>query len=486
MKKLYGIAYAIALTSTLFFTSCNNELPLEKSDASGKNESLEDANESAKLQFSKALAGALNETEVRSFLKENSLKKYDGDYDILYSMVRDVALPSGRTFGQILKKYDQSNQADSWIENAPLLTIFVPDITHFSAEKWDVASDVPNVVTASDKAKVNVGKYQAFENDGKQYEIDYKIAPDIPVIVVKDNERIISKSKSPQARLKEETFIEQKSSKVIFENNSHNYYFIGDSDPKVSDKNARQALQNDVAWDVRTSYGLESQRDWVYYWLTPTNQSEPQAGVLLPQYYEYLRGFKVNGFDAMKIISQDFTEGNFEFHVNFSLIYREGNMQTDLKVVPCNLSDLMSVTSSGTVYKEFNPNLELLPWDMERYGDEWTFTVLEYNPSTTTTTTISAQSTFGWNFEIGFPIKKIGIKFGLNGSTQKSNSQVVQVTTASTQLGTCRFRWADPIITGTWGNTSTSNWGYNTLSHSTGLVELSIEPVAKWPAPVRD
>ena len=57
MKKLYGVAYAIALTSTLFFTSCNNELPLEKSGETGKNESIEDASESAKLQFSKALAG---------------------------------------------------------------------------------------------------------------------------------------------------------------------------------------------------------------------------------------------------------------------------------------------------------------------------------------------------------------------------------------------------------------------------------------------
>lgn len=486
MKRIYLVRYTLAILSVLFFASCDRDLQPDQ-NAGARDEAFDlGNNETVKIEFSKALAQALNEVEIRVFLKENSLKQYDGDYDVLYSMVKDVVLPSGRTFGQVVEKYDQSQRFKNWVEGAPLLTIFVPNMTQFSAEKWDITSDIPDVVVASDERKKTVGKYQVFRNDGGQYEIDYKSKPTTPVVVVKDNERIISKSKSANARLHEETSIEKVSTKVIFENGIHTYYFIGDSNPKEFLKNARQALQNDVAWDVRTSYGLQSQRDWVYYWLTPTNQSEPQAGVLLPQYSEYIRGFKVNGNNAMKIISQDFTEGNFEFHVNLSFIYREGNMQTDLKVIPCTIDDLISVTPNGTIYKEFNPNLELMPWNMERYGDEWKFTVSEYNPSTTTTTTISAQSNFGWNFSLNFPFKKIGINLGASGSTQKTNSQVIQKTIASTELGSCRFIWSDPIITGTWGNTSTSNWGYNTLSHSTGTVELSIEPVAKWPAPVRD
>jgi hypothetical protein len=88
---------------SLFVFSCEKKVDLEP-DAASTTSSLRDGEELRKY-FAKALVKALQEKEVREFLKAEALEKYDGDYDVLYALVKNKKLASGKTFEQTLASY---------------------------------------------------------------------------------------------------------------------------------------------------------------------------------------------------------------------------------------------------------------------------------------------------------------------------------------------------------------------------------------------
>lgn len=84
---------------------------------------------------------------LREFLKNEALKKFNGDYDILYNYVKDHKVGNS-TFRNILKSYYINESDLIEIENTvPSLTIFVPSLpkNSFSAENWNISRDIPLV-----------------------------------------------------------------------------------------------------------------------------------------------------------------------------------------------------------------------------------------------------------------------------------------------------------------------------------------------------
>ncbi len=155
-------------------------------------------------KFGKVLVQALKEDQgLRNFVKVEALKKFNKDYDVLYHIVKDMPLNSSiqknhkastyTTFRSVLLNYFNSESELIQIENQlPLLTIFVPKLPEnsFSAENWNVADSVNSPAVALCMDSEN--DVPIFFNDGKSILLDAKYIPNLPVVVLKDSERVIS------------------------------------------------------------------------------------------------------------------------------------------------------------------------------------------------------------------------------------------------------------------------------------------------------
>jgi len=143
-------------------------------------------------EVAKAVAGSINEVSMRVFIKGEALKKFDGDYDILYRNVHDKII-NGRSVESIFSTSTRNNTArtapldlDKVLAKYPLLNISVP----VNAEKWDVNSYEPLVAimpNIRDESKLD--KIKAFDKDGNTHWLDAQKAPNVPVVVVSINER---------------------------------------------------------------------------------------------------------------------------------------------------------------------------------------------------------------------------------------------------------------------------------------------------------
>lgn len=106
-------------------------------------------------------------------------------------------------------------------------------------------------------------------------------------------------------------------------------------------------------------------------------------------------------------------------------------------------------------------------------GDEWKFTLLEHDAGGSFQKTVTSKSNFGFNFETAAEFKlfvKFGVKFGATGNFEKSNSEVVTISSESDQLGDARILFDNPVII-----PGTSSRYFV----STGAVNFAIEPVMK-------
>jgi hypothetical protein len=144
----------------------------------------------------KALAISMNEKSVRSVIKEEALKKFDGDYDILYGQVEDKKI-DGENFESILAtntnagksaKVDAVNNLRLTQKLIPLLNIAVP----LNIDKWNTDSYSPMVVVLPDNYSEQKTKtLKAYRSDGSYSLIDAQKIPNEPFIVVSENERTL-------------------------------------------------------------------------------------------------------------------------------------------------------------------------------------------------------------------------------------------------------------------------------------------------------
>lgn len=99
----------VGLLLALFIVGSCSDNMIENSENSSlieKNDGEVDLN-SLKSEFSFALARVLNESEgVRKLIKEEAIKQFDHDYDVLYMLVKNKQLSGGnirRIFIEIYK-----------------------------------------------------------------------------------------------------------------------------------------------------------------------------------------------------------------------------------------------------------------------------------------------------------------------------------------------------------------------------------------------
>jgi len=146
--------------------------------------------QNAKVIFSRVLAIALEkEPNLRLFIRNEALKQFDMDNDVLFQMVKDEKITPDQTFYQIMSKYSQSKATlDSVINSLPTLTIMVPELPNFTPISWKTESEIPQVAISPENK--NFRDIDLYNSKGEITKIAYGAIPNFPVVVVKENERV--------------------------------------------------------------------------------------------------------------------------------------------------------------------------------------------------------------------------------------------------------------------------------------------------------
>lgn len=511
-KNKSSIAFGFLLVLfTTVFVACKKEVSDEVIPKTDNISSFV----KAQTSFAKLLALAIkSDADLRNFIKQESLKQFDKDYDVLYQIVKDTEINNGETLRSKLLKFTTVNTLDSIESELPLLTIYVPDLPNFNAEKWNSLTEVPLVAVANQDKANSVSLFGDEEIKLQPTEI-----PGFPVIVIKNNERIQVKTKiNSVASIN--NYISagsRKLSNLSFEfidkafdgsipsaqNTSIRLNKLASIDGSISrtTPSPGSGLINSIDQINIDAYnsGVEWHRDFVYYGLTPNNST----GKLKNNYSEFITSFKFLNSNALGIIadqdgdpkpintlwrginSTSWTEGNFEIRITILINAKNGLGNELTKMMSVNPRDLFELKYQkllgglkynliGVTPKEYNPNIELLPWDLENYGTAWKFIFYEIDNAQEVINSFENTTTYATNFEISgtFSEKtKIGFKFGASATFVEKKTFSVKTTLTSDFLGEATLTFDQPIITGASGG------NYITREITTGnLLSISVEP----------
>jgi len=156
-----------------------------------KSTSVSDVQEIAEAEdFARLLAMSINDKDVRKFLKNEANKKFDGDYDILVSNILESKI-SGLSFKDQVAKSSPSGKSKGHdvISNAlknEKLNISIP----LHIDNWKELKQQLLVGVAVGAIEGETEYIKAFDSKGRSYLLDANVEPDVPVIIVGDNERL--------------------------------------------------------------------------------------------------------------------------------------------------------------------------------------------------------------------------------------------------------------------------------------------------------
>ena len=139
----------------------------------------------------KALAHALGaDATARQQLKAEALKKFDGDYDVLYQPFAAEHADFGqRIAAAVAGAGPDGLTMPELLSRIPTLNLSVP----VNIDKWDAATYAPLVIfILAGFSERTTKQVMAYDQDGNQHWLDAKQAPDFPVVVVGPSERISS------------------------------------------------------------------------------------------------------------------------------------------------------------------------------------------------------------------------------------------------------------------------------------------------------
>ena len=495
MMKNFVLVFLVYLS----VASCNESLnDIDKNVVSATFLEQSESNLILKQKFSSALVKVLGQNEeVRSLIKEEALKQIDFDYDVLYCLIKDKQLKNGVTLEEYLEKYLTSDELKCIHKQLPTLTLFVPTLPEnsFSVHSWNTIDELPAVaVKVSDNNDVKI-----YYGNGETEVFPADIIPGFPVVVVKENERIVRNgeilSKTVSENIEETNliFVDE-----IF-NNLHGKDLVNTKTranrpdrpvplPKVDNPEDYLPANMKKTYEAYKIYKNTTgwQRDYIYYGITPTTDKGPFDYNMK----EFLVGFELMG-DALgfyrKIADQDgdpkssipiggvlpanssiitWTEGEYEFKVTTyggskSTIGTEYKSFFRLKPDQLFRAEVERVISRPgmpgyTVYKlvglkskRVDLDLPLFEWDLENYGATIKIAIEEVDGQETEVNSISSSIEFATNFgfDASFGEKvKFGVKFGSTIKEVLNVSNTITKTLGGDELGEVIINFADPVV----------------------------------------
>jgi len=436
---------------------------------------------------------------LRELIRTKALEMFNKDYDVLYGMIADEKLENNVTVNELMLKNMADKKTMTDLEKiSPTLTILVPELPEnsFNAEKWDTSTEIPRVairLTTSNDVPV-------IDLDGSERVIEWKYTPAFPVLVIKDNERVVAERDKEFNKKDTRSFQNKKGEK---------YRFTFDSYDKQKDKNKRFAFfGSDMDPKLLTAYNTYLnadgwQRDYIYYGISP-NQDR---GVFNYDFKEKIKTFRLVGdpitaynkiadqTDDPRIMQNtlhpmsSWTNGSFDFKVSTLVNAKNGvgtEYVTAFGATPDNLFNLtyeLVVSYPWNYYRLTNVELdyyyidngglEIINWDLNEYASSINIRIEEVDNTTTTHLQESSTVKFATNFAIEATVlKKIGIKFGASLENTQVQTYQRSFTQDNDQLGYVIVNFADDVVLNTYGNGATAD----TREYATGYYSISIEP----------
>jgi hypothetical protein len=149
--------------------------------------------------FALIVAHSLQDKELREFYKSEAMRKFDGDFDVLYSNVKDNYVGKESLHSRLseianyitretkLEFKTEFNTIDELTSKIPKLQIAIP----VNCEEWNTNNFIPPVACLNSELKnKSVTHVKSYESDGKLTMIEKKITPKHPVVVISINERL--------------------------------------------------------------------------------------------------------------------------------------------------------------------------------------------------------------------------------------------------------------------------------------------------------
>ncbi len=458
-----------------------------------------------KEKFGFALMKSINESpKLRELIKSEALKMFNKDYEVLVYLIKDNALENGKTLEELINSNSDNNfKLDDLLKIDPTLTILVPDLPldSFSARKWNTTTEIPAVAIRMN----NTNEVPLITPENRLTSIPAGEIPGYPVLVIKDNERVVTNIESPNSsKLKTRVLyrkggVEFKFWDNAFDNINKNINkrvdYIWNIDPKIIE--AKSIYTTNDGWH----------RDFIYYDITPNSPN----GEFKADFQEHIRGFSLDG-DAQAIYNRisdqagdptynnghrintsHWTGGYYEFKIK-TLINSNNGLGNELingfAVTPDELFNLEYETFTKgasfwkkTYYrlknislKQYSLDLPLISWDLSKYSTSLKISVEEVDVPVSTVITETSTVKFAANFEytISAEIKKIlkiGQKFGASYEKIQNNTIVKTFSEGNDFLGETIVNFEDDIIVG-----YKDYINVNTRDYSTGYCKFSVEP----------
>ncbi len=486
----------------MLFSSCTNEQVIDDIKPQNTMQDIsKDQRDIYKETFGKAFAAALEESqELRQLVKDEALKMFNKDYDVLYYTIKDHELSGQKSVRELLLKYLENEEQLLEIERElPLLTIFVPTLPEnsFSAQLWDISEEIPAVgITTSKTNDVKI-----VEANGKEYMLGSDLIPAFPVVVIKENERIVANAPNSRSRATGKSFTAGNSE----------FHFLADcfdgSIEDVTEENLRDTPFPDEK--LLEAYNIYSNqdgwhRDYIYYNISPSQD----RGEFSYDYQEHITTFKLNGDPLtalVKIADQTgdpklqvdgstnpsvvgsyWTGGFFEFKV--TTLINSKTIGTSLtSYFPAKPTELFSISFKRggplnafyipvfNYLKTMRVDLPVFAWDLNDYGASITIDIEEVDAVEEVQTTTKRSSEFATNFGIEGTLKKIGLKFGATNKETRSQDITRTVTLGNDILGSVIVNFADNVFVSRYFHPN-FQWVYQTREYSTGWYTISVEP----------
>lgn len=188
-QKMY---FYLLLMCLFFFISCKKEEQFTRQIPQLEVESYSAKSVNSEVsKFAINVSKALENSDFRNFIKEEALKQFDGEYNVLYQFVKESRVNGKRVIDLLQPEVTGSNEIfDSLLIKVPNIQIAVP----VNIEKWNSSTEIPWViylpVDFDDSIEQNV---IAFKSDGSTITLNSKTPPDFPVVVVSVSQRVDEK-----------------------------------------------------------------------------------------------------------------------------------------------------------------------------------------------------------------------------------------------------------------------------------------------------
>lgn len=185
------------------------------------------------LNFAAALSNGLKDESVRKFVSENIQDQFDGDLNFLYYTTKGESLggPNSKsiTFEEALFG-SQSNfrTTEPSLEFDPLMQVALRGPEEQLIDFSEIEEGIPVLYIAPEQDLEANPFVPMISEDGSVSEYDTRIVPEIPVLVISQNERLVKVPKNPAARIQSGDACLQ-SATPYFSDGTNDYYFYTDA-----------------------------------------------------------------------------------------------------------------------------------------------------------------------------------------------------------------------------------------------------------------